>query len=172
MLPSAVVRLFVSDESSGPTSSPPPKPIAQSLTWGPGPTSHPPWAPVPGCREVEPPLALVPRLLGAPAKDRESKFSKTNAVVSRHPARGPAKPSSAEVTGQSTTGTGVAVGVTEGGLALIMSASAQKQHVNQALALPAGSFPPLRRARGPLSVPWIRGTPYYSVKARCPRGYL
>jgi hypothetical protein len=34
----------------------------------------------------------------------------------------------------------VAVGVTEGGLALITSASAQKQRANQALAPPAGSF--------------------------------
>jgi hypothetical protein len=50
-------------------------------------------------------------------------------------------------------GTGVAVGMIEGGLALIMSASAQRQRANQALAPPAGSFSPLRRAQGPLSVP-------------------
>jgi hypothetical protein len=43
---------------------------------GPGPTSHPPWAPVPGCRELEPPLVPVPRLLGAAAEDREDEFSK------------------------------------------------------------------------------------------------
>jgi hypothetical protein len=60
---------------------------------------------------------------------------------------------SAKTTGQPATGTGVTVGVTEGGLALITSASAQKQRANQALAPPAGSFPPLRRARGPLSLP-------------------
>jgi hypothetical protein len=152
-LPSAVVRLFVSAESSGPTSSPPPKPTAQSLTWGARPTSHPPWAPVHGCREVEPPLAPVPHLLGAPAEGKESKFSKCPCSGIEAPARDPAKPSSAEVTGQSAAGTGVEVGVTEGGLALIMSASAQKQHADQALAPPAGSFPPLRWARGPLSVP-------------------
>jgi hypothetical protein len=43
---------------------------------------------------------------------------------------------------------------------------------SQALAPPTGSYPPLRRARGPLSVPWNRGTPYYRMKARSPRGYL
>jgi hypothetical protein len=43
---------------------------------------------------------------------------------------------------------------------------------NQTLAPPVGSFPPLRRARGPLSVPWIRGTPYYNMKTRCKCSYL
>jgi hypothetical protein len=61
----AIVRLFA-----------PPKPIAQSLARGPGPTSHPPWAPVPEYREVEPPLAPVPRILGATAEDGEVEFSK------------------------------------------------------------------------------------------------
>jgi hypothetical protein len=54
-------------------SSSPPKPTAQSLTRGPRPTSHTPWAPVPGCREGEPPLALC--RLGAAAEDREGNFS-------------------------------------------------------------------------------------------------
>jgi hypothetical protein len=45
--------------------------------------------------------------------------------------RGPAKPSSAEATGQSAAGTGVTVGVTEGGLAVITSASARKQRANR-----------------------------------------
>jgi hypothetical protein len=85
--------------------------------------------PVPGCREVKPPLAPVPRPLGASAEDR--KIFKTNAAVSRHPTHGPAKPSSAEVTGQSAAGTSVAVGVTEGGLAVITSASAQKKNTNR-----------------------------------------
>jgi hypothetical protein len=114
-------------------SSPPLKPTAQSLARGPGPTSHPPWARGPRCREVEPPLALVPRLLGASAKDR--KFFKTNAAVSRHPAHGPAKPLSAEVTGQSAAETGVAIGVFEGGLAVISPASAQKQRTNRQVQL-------------------------------------
>jgi hypothetical protein len=42
---------------------------------------------------------------------------------------------------------------------------------NPALAPPAGSYPPLRRARGPLSVPWKWGTRYYSMKVLCPCGY-
>jgi hypothetical protein len=45
--------------------------------------------------------------------------------------RGPAKPSSVEATGQSTAGTGVAVGVTEGGLTVITSASARKQRASR-----------------------------------------
>jgi hypothetical protein len=56
--------------------------------------------------------------------------TKTNVAVSRQPACGSAKPSSAEVTGKSAAGTGVAVGVTEGGLAINTSASARKQHTN------------------------------------------
>jgi hypothetical protein len=104
-------------------------PTAQSLTRGPGPTSHPSWASVPGCREVEPPLVPVPRLLGASAEDKKN--FKTNAAVSRHPARGPAKASSAEVTSQSAAGASVAVGVFEGRLAVISPASAQKQRANR-----------------------------------------
>jgi hypothetical protein len=92
-------------------------------------TSHPPWAPVPRCREAEPPLTPVPRLLGAAAEDR--KIFKTKAAVSRHPARGPAKPSSTKAMGQSATGTGVTVGVTEGGLEVITPAGAWKQHTNR-----------------------------------------
>jgi hypothetical protein len=36
--------------------------------------SHPPWVPVPGCREVEPPLTPVLRPLGAVVEDREGDF--------------------------------------------------------------------------------------------------
>jgi hypothetical protein len=38
--------------------------------------SHPPWAPAPGCREVEPPLAPVLRPLRAAAKDKKGELSK------------------------------------------------------------------------------------------------
>jgi hypothetical protein len=103
----------------------------QPLARGPGPTSHIPWAPVPGCREVKPPLAPVPRLLGVAAEYGKVKFSKPNAAVSRHPAHGLAKPSSVKVTCQSAAGTGVTVGVTEGGLAVITAASTQKQRANR-----------------------------------------
>jgi hypothetical protein len=44
---------------------------------------------------------------------------------------GIAKPSNAETTGQSAAGTGVAVGVTEDGLAVITSASAKRQRANR-----------------------------------------
>jgi hypothetical protein len=56
--------------------SSPLKAAAQPMTRGPGPTSHPPWAPVPGCRKVEPSLVPVPRLLGAATEDKEGEFSK------------------------------------------------------------------------------------------------
>jgi hypothetical protein len=72
---------------------------------------------------------------------------------SRHPAHGPTKPLSAEVTSQSAVGIGVAVGVTKGGPTVITPTGAQKQRANQTLAPPGGSYPPLRRARGPLLVP-------------------
>jgi hypothetical protein len=44
---------------------------------------------------------------------------------------GPAKPSSAEAVGQLVAGTCVAVGVTEGGLAVVTPASARKQRANR-----------------------------------------
>jgi hypothetical protein len=52
------------------------QPAVQPLTWGPRPTCHAPGAPVSAYREVAPPLAPVPRLLGAAAEDGEVKFSK------------------------------------------------------------------------------------------------
>jgi hypothetical protein len=50
---------------------------------------------------------------------------------SRHPVHGPTKALSAEVTGQSATGTGVVVGVTMGGPAIIASTDAQEQRANR-----------------------------------------
>jgi hypothetical protein len=50
---------------------------------------------------------------------------------SRHPAHGPTKTLSVKVTGQSATGTGVAVGVTMGGAAVIASTSAQGLRANR-----------------------------------------
>jgi hypothetical protein len=50
---------------------------------------------------------------------------------SRHPVHGPTKTLSAEVTGQSAAGTGVAVGVTMGGPAVIASTGAQEQRNNR-----------------------------------------
>jgi hypothetical protein len=65
--------------------------------------------------------------------------------------------------GQSVAETDMAVDVTEGGLTAGMSVDALKGRANhrsghveakyKALAPPAGSHPPLRWARGPLSVP-------------------
>jgi hypothetical protein len=52
------------------------QPAAQPLAWGPRPTCQAPGAPVSAYREVAPPHAPVPRLLGAAAEDREVKFSK------------------------------------------------------------------------------------------------
>jgi hypothetical protein len=131
---------------------------------------------VPVCREAESPLAPVPRLLGAAAEDR--KIFKTNAAVSSHPAHGPTKPLSAEVMAQSVAGTGVAVGVTKGGLAVITPASAQKQRTNR-----QSSFgPTCRLVSSPEAGPGAtvstleKGYPLLRyegvVKVRCPCGYL
>jgi hypothetical protein len=103
------------------------------MTQGPRPTSHTPWAPVPGCREVEPPLTPALRRLGAAAEDKEGNFFKpmqryrgASRVAQRnHHAWGAA--------GQSATGTDVVVGMTEGGLAVITSAGARKRRANRQL---------------------------------------
>jgi hypothetical protein len=82
-----------------------------------------------------------------PPQKTEKVIFQTNAVVSRRLARGLAKPSCVGAAGQSAAGTDVAVGVTEGRLR-------QQTHrsgapiASLALAPPAGSYPPLRWARG------------------------
>jgi hypothetical protein len=80
---------------------------------------------------------------------------KTNAAVSRRLACGPTKPSCVGAAGQSAAGTDVVVGMTEGGLAVITSANAQKWRANR-----QSSFGPTCRlvssteaGPGPLSVP-------------------
>jgi hypothetical protein len=82
-------------------------------------------------------------------------LSKTNAAVSRHLACGPTKPSGVGGMGPSVAGTDVAVGVTEGGLTVITSASARKRRANR-----QSSFGPTYRlvsspevGPGPLSIP-------------------
>jgi hypothetical protein len=85
------------------------------------------------------------RLLGAEKSHRRSrqyrastrpsqKAKKVNLQIqcsdSRHPARGPMKALSAEVTGQSAAGIGMVVGVTMGGPAVIASMGAQEQRAN------------------------------------------
>jgi hypothetical protein len=81
----AVIRPFISAATSGQGGEPPHKerattprlcapsaslqPVVQPLAWGPRPTCHAPGAPVSGCKEVTPPLAPIPRLLGAVAED-------------------------------------------------------------------------------------------------------
>jgi hypothetical protein len=88
----AVIRPFIFTATSGQEGEPPHKERAtaprlcapsaslhlavQPLAWGPRPTGHAPGTPVSAYREVAPPLAPVPRLLGATAEDEEVKFSK------------------------------------------------------------------------------------------------
>jgi hypothetical protein len=108
-----------------------PEATTQSLTRGAGPTSHTPWASVSEYRKSEPSLAPVLRLLGAVAEDGEGNFFQTNAAVSRRLAHGPARPSCVGATGQSAAGTDVAVGVSEGGLAVSTSANARKRCANR-----------------------------------------
>jgi hypothetical protein len=119
MLPPVVVRLFTSAETNSPVSGTGAR-AHESSSMGTG--SWVQRSQIAARASTAPPQGL---------HRRHEKNFKTDAAVSRHPARGPTKASSAEVTGQSAAGTGVGVGVTEGRLALIMSASAQKQRVNR-----------------------------------------
>jgi hypothetical protein len=140
----AVVRPFIFVETSGQEGEPPrwkrataPRLCAPSTSLqpavqhgGPGPhVMHP-----------------ARRLLGAEKSHRRSRQyhnslrpSQTTEKIkfqnqcsdSSHPAHGPTMTLSAEVTGQSTVGTGVAVGMTIGGPAVIASTDAQEQQANR-----------------------------------------
>jgi hypothetical protein len=131
-----------------------PQPAVQPLARGPRPTCHEPGAPVSTYREVAPPLAPVPCLLGAAADDGEVKFSKPmqqleapcawhnkaikcggHGSVSRGDRRGSQRDQ----------------GRTDSNC--IKRAHRSSEPISQTLAAPASSYPPLRRARGPLSVP-------------------
>jgi hypothetical protein len=94
---------------------------------------------------------LIPHLLGATTEDGKVKFSKMQRLEA--PRAWPNKAIKCGGHGSVSRGTCVAVGVTMGGPAVIASTGAQGQQANQTLAPLAGSYPPLRRAQGPLSVP-------------------
>jgi hypothetical protein len=94
--------------------------------------------------------------------------------------QGTAKPPCVGATRQTAAKTGATVGVTSSKLTAcarwVSTAHAKKMLWSpvmknlcrmQVMAPPVGSRPPLRWARGPLSVPWIRGTPCYKVKTLC-----
>jgi hypothetical protein len=91
------------------------------------------------------------RASSGPSQKTEKINFQNQCSDSRHPAHGPTKTLIAEVMGQSAAGTGMAVGVTMGEPAVIASTGMQGSEpiANQTLAPPAGSCPPLRRARGP-----------------------
>jgi hypothetical protein len=162
----AVIRPLIFAATSGQEGEPPRKehttaprcvrPLgfaaASGPSWGPRPTCHAPGVPVTRCRKVAPRQYRVS--VGPSQKTEKIKFH-TPSSDSRHPAHGPTKTLSTEITGRSAEGIGVAVGVTIGGPTVIASTSAQGSRpiANQTLAPPAGSYPSLRRARGPLSVP-------------------
>jgi hypothetical protein len=81
----AVICPFISAATSGQEGEPPHKecataprlcapsaslqPVVQPLAWGPRPTCHAPGVTVSRCREVAPPLAPIPCILGAVAED-------------------------------------------------------------------------------------------------------
>jgi hypothetical protein len=71
------------------------------------------------------------RVSSRPSQKTEKLNFQNQCNDSRHPAHGPTKPLSAEVTGQSVAGTGVAVGVTMGGPVVITPTGAQKQRANR-----------------------------------------
>jgi hypothetical protein len=70
------------------------------------------------------------RAFSRPSQKTEKINLQNQCSDSRHPAHGPTKTLSAEVTDQSAAGTGVAVGVTMGGPAVIASTGAQQQRAN------------------------------------------
>jgi hypothetical protein len=70
------------------------------------------------------------RASSGPPQKIEKVIFQTSAAESRDLARGPAKPSCVGAAGQSAAGTDVAVGITEGGLAVITSASTWKRRTN------------------------------------------
>jgi hypothetical protein len=71
------------------------------------------------------------RISSGPSQKTEKINFQNQCSDSRHPAHGPTKTLSAEVAGQSATGTGVVVGVTMGGPAVIASTGAQGQRANR-----------------------------------------
>jgi hypothetical protein len=124
-------------------------------TWGPRPTCHATDAPVAGCEKTAPPLAPMPRLLGAVTEVWKGKFFRTGAATRGAPAHGPIVTLSAMVMGQSAVGIGVPVGMAIGGPAVMASTGAQEQQSNRQ----SNSGPTCRLASsteagpGPLSVP-------------------
>jgi hypothetical protein len=95
------------------------------------------------------------RASSRPSQKTEKINSQNQCSNSRHPAHGPTKTLSAEVTGQSAAGAGVVVGVTMGEPAVTASTSAQEQRANR-----QSNFGPTCRLAsspeagpGPLSVP-------------------
>jgi hypothetical protein len=71
------------------------------------------------------------RAFSRPSQKAEKINFQIQCSDSRHPARGPTKALSVEVTGQSATGTSVVVGVTMGGPTVIASTGAQEQRANR-----------------------------------------
>jgi hypothetical protein len=71
------------------------------------------------------------RASSGPSQKVEKINSQNQCSDSRHPAHGPTKALNAEVTGQSAAGTGVVVGVTIGGSAVIASTGVQEQRANR-----------------------------------------
>jgi hypothetical protein len=100
------------------------------LTLGLGPTSHPPWAPAPGCREVEPPLAPVLHLLGAIVEDTEGEFLNQGTGIEA-PRAWPGETIKHGAAGLVSHEDRRGSWHDQGGLAVITSASARKQRANR-----------------------------------------
>jgi hypothetical protein len=165
----AVIRPFIFTATSGQGGEPPHKkrttapwlcaplaslqPAVQPLAWGPRLTCHAPGAQVTAYREVAPPLAPVPHLLGATAEDGEVKFSKMQRL--KAPRAWPNKAIKCRGHGSVSRGDRHGSQRDQGrpDSNCIKQAHRSSEPISQTLAPPAGSYPPLRRARGPLSVP-------------------
>jgi hypothetical protein len=100
-------------------------------TQGPRPTRHVTGAPVTVCKEIAPPPAPMPHLLGTVTGLWKGKIFRTSAATRGSPAHGPTVPLSTTVTGQSTVGIGTTVGVVIGRPAVIAATGARKQRSNR-----------------------------------------
>jgi hypothetical protein len=99
-------------------------------TWGSRPTCHATGVPVTGCGKSH--RRSRQYHVSSRSSQKTEKISFQNQCSdSRPPVHGPTVTLSTKVTGQSTAGTGVAVGVTIGGSTVITSTGAQEQQANR-----------------------------------------
>jgi hypothetical protein len=139
----AVKRPFIFAETSGQKGEPPhrkrttaPRLCAPSASLqpvvqhgGPGPHVMQPARRLPGAEKSHR-RSRQCHVFSGPSRETEKISFQNQCSDSRHPVHGPTVILSTKVTGQSTVGIGVAVGMSIGGPAVIASTSAQEQQAN------------------------------------------